>query len=778
MVEFALRRLGDEPVVFLLTLRTSDEPAPLGLERALPVEGLRRCTVGPLSLGALQRVLGDRLGQVPSRPKLRRIHELSDGNPFFALELARALERGSIRLEAGEPLPSTLGALVQERLAVLPASTRAALLVASALSQPTLALVAEAGDGDAEQALAPALAAHVIELDGERVRFAHPLLASGVYGAMGSVERRALHRRLAPLVPDGEERARHLAHGAEGPDRDIAAALDLAARQAHMRGALPAAAELSELARRLTPVEDEDHGRTIQAAAYAFEAGDSSRTRTLLDQALRAASSGPRRAEVLAWQGTVEEVEGDLHLAVELFRSGLAQGGDDLALRAQLEDWLSDALFLMRSDLEAALEHSQAAVRLAEQIGDRYRQVSALAGKALVEAILGQAGWRETLDRAMVLEREGEPIPLAQSPAFHRSVILTWRDDLDETRAILRALRDRADERGEENALPFMLARLSLAEFLAGHWEEASRCAEEAMELAVQTAQEPQRLRALGARALVRAARGEVQEARADAASTLAGAELRGVTIAAIAAVHALGLLELSLGDPEAAHRQLGPLVERLEEGGVREPGSMRFVFDDVEALIELGRMDEAKTLLDRHELRAQELDRTSALALSDRCRSLIAAARGDLDGALASLERALSRHELVPVPLDRARTLLALGATRRRARMKRPAREALEQALAIFDELGARLWAEKARAELERIGGRRAPASGELTPTEQRIAALAAEGRSNKEIAAALFVTPKTVGTQLSRIYRKVGVHSRTELARHMSGHHETPKV
>ena len=128
-------------------------------------------------------------------------------------------------------------------------------------------------------------------------------------------------------------------------------------------------------------------------------------------------------------------------------------------------------------------------------------------------------------------------------------------------------------------------------------------------------------------------------------------------------------------------------------------------------------------------------------------------------------------------MPFEEARTLLVLGATRRRARMKRPAREALEQALAIFDELGARLWAEKARAELARIGGRRAPATGELTPTEQRIAALAAEGRSNKEIATALFVTPKTVGTQLSRIYRKVGVHSRTELARRMSGHPRRPK-
>jgi DNA-binding CsgD family transcriptional regulator len=779
MLEFALRRLRDEPVAFLFTLRTGDEPTPLGLERALPAEGLHRVAIGALSLGALHHLMRERLDKVLPRPKLRRVHELSGGNPFFALELARALERGSIRLEPGEPLPATLGSLVEEGLAVLPAETRAALLAASALAQPTLELIGQAVDGEPEARLAPALAARVIELDDGRIRFSHPLLASGVYSTTTPAERRALHRRLAQLVPDPEERARHLAHGAEGPDRAIAVALEDAAWRAHARGALPAAAELSEQARRLTPVEQEEelHRRTIQAAIYALEAGEGARTRMLLERALDEAPGGWRRAEILAWLGIVEEHEGDLHLAAELFRNGLAEAGDKLTLRAQLDDWLSDALFLMRSDLFAALEHSRAAVELAQRTGDKRREASALAGLGLVEAIVGQPGWRQTLGRAAEIEREGEPVPLAQGPAFHRSVVLNWLDELDEASAILHSLVRWANERGEEGALPWLLARVGLVEVLTGRWEAASHAAEEAMELAIQTAQEPQRLRALGVRALVRAARGEVDGARADAAETLAAARERGVMIATITAAAGLGLLELSLGDPEAAHLELGPLVEQLEEAGVREPGSMRFVFDDVEALIELHRLDEAEALLDVQEDRARKLDRTSALALGERCRGLIAVAHGDLDGALASLESALERHEHIPVPLDRARTLVVLGATRRRARMKRPAREALEQALAIFEQLGARLWADRAGAELKRIGGRPA-ATGELTPTEQRIAALAAEGRSNKEIAAALFVTPKTVGTQLSRIYRKVGVHSRTELARRMAGDAEAPKV
>ena len=226
-----------------------------------------------------------------SRPKLRRLHELSRGNPFFALELGRAAGRGTINLGTGESLPDTLGALVHERLAVLPARTRSILLAASALSQPNVELLARAGDDDPEHELAPAIEAHVIELDEDRIRFTHPLLSSGVYGAAGLAERRALHRRLAKLVADPEERARHLALGSEGPDPDVSTALEDAALRARARGAVPAAAELSEEARRLTPLEqgDDGHRRTIQAAADAFAAGESGRTKALLRPALDAA---------------------------------------------------------------------------------------------------------------------------------------------------------------------------------------------------------------------------------------------------------------------------------------------------------------------------------------------------------------------------------------------------------------------------------------------------------------------------------------------------------
>ena len=780
VLEFALRRLRGEAVAFLLTLRHDDStPAPFELERAVGEERLSRVRVGPLSLGGVHRLLGDRLDLVLPRPKLRRLHELSAGNPLFALELGRAVHRGAIRLEAAEPLPGTLASVVRDRLTLLPADTRLALLAASAVAHPTLELVDRAVGGGAAVRLAPAFEAHVIELDRERVRFSHPLFASGIYAEAGPAERRRLHRRLAELVPDPEERARHLALGAEGPDAEVAAALERAAREARDRGAFPAAAELSELARRLTPAELDvsRHRRTVDGAIFAWEAGEAEAARELLRDALSTAPPGPRRGEVLYWLGFAEEYEGDRRRAADLYREASDNAGDDVELRGRIEEGLASVLFLLRTDLPTAAGHARAAVTLARQAGDPAMEIAAISVLGLVDAVSGGSEWRQALAHGRELGGRTRPVQTAVTATFTLAVVLTWVDEFAHACELFRSLRGQSEERAEESALPWILAQLCWAEFLAGRWDEAGRHAQEGIELAEQADQEPQRLAALGVRGLVRAARGDVEGARSDAETTLALAPEHGVMFATILGACALGLLELSLERFDAVRQLLGPIGARLEAGGVREPGSVRFVPDQIEALIALGRLEEAEQLLDVLERQAADLDRASALAVAGRCRGLLAAAHGDLDGALAPLQRALVEHERVSMPFETARTLLVLGATRRRARMKRPAREALERALEIFEELGARRWAERARAELARVGGRPA-ATGELTPTERRIAALVAEGRSNKEIAAVLFVTPKTVGTQLSRIYRKVGVHSRTELARHLSKGAETPKV
>ena len=191
------------------------------------------------------------------------------------------------------------------------------------------------------------------------------------------------------------------------------------------------------------------------------------------------------------------------------------------------------------------------------------------------------------------------------------------------------------------------------------------------------------------------------------------------------------------------------------------EPGTRLELGDLLEALIATGQLDEADDILATWEPRAGALDRAWALAILARGRALLLAARGDLEGAFASFERALCEHARSTDPFHHARTLLALGRTQRRAKQRGAARATLDDALARFERLGAPLWAEQTRAELARIGGR-APSRGELTEAERRIARLVAEGSTNREVAAALFLTEHSVETALTRIYRKLGVRSR----------------
>ena len=270
--------------------------------------------------------------------------------------------------------------------------------------------------------------------------------------------------------------------------------------------------------------------------------------------------------------------------------------------------------------------------------------------------------------------------------------------------------------------------------------------------------------------ALIAAHQGRIEDARDRSERALALAEADGIRIAQSGHRWVLGFIELSLGDAAAALGYLERAWEIRDSVRVLEPGHRLELADTLEALIAVGELAEAERKLVPWEQRARALDRSWALAITARCRALLLAARGDLAGAQAGFERALAEHARTQDPFQHARTLLAQGVTQRRAKQRGAARLTLEQALAIFERLGAPLWAEKARSELARIGGR-APSRGELTEAERRIAALVAEGRTNREVAAALFVTEHTVEGALTRAYRKLGVRSRTELA-HRLGH------
>jgi DNA-binding CsgD family transcriptional regulator len=368
----------------------------------------------------------------------------------------------------------------------------------------------------------------------------------------------------------------------------------------------------------------------------------------------------------------------------------------------------------------------------------------------------------------MELEARAEGLPPERHPRFLRANIMGWVGDYNTSRTDLQALVTYLEERGDESGMPVALYRLSEIECFAGNWTASERYAALACEAAEETHQSAVRPFTLYAKALIEAHLGRVDSARAAAREGMALAETVSTTPGLALNGSALAFLELSVGDAAEAHRVAGPLTDLVEAMPAHEPAVFRFIAEEIEALIRLGDLERAVTLLDRFEARGRKVGRTWALAAAGRCRALLLAARGDLSAAKEALEGAMDEHDRLSEPFELGRTLLVRGVIQRRAKEKRAARESLGRALYIFDRLGAAVWSNRARGELERTGPRPSQDPA-LTPTEQRIAELVATGRTNREVADALLMSTKTVEGNLSHIYRKLGVRSRTELARKM---------
>jgi DNA-binding CsgD family transcriptional regulator len=766
MLRFALSRLEREPVAAIVTVR---DEVPLWLRRGVAEERLLTIELGPLSVGALHELLRTRGGAVLARPTLLRIWETSGGNPFFALELAAALERrgGGGRLDAGAelPVPANLTELVRERLDRLGAPGIEVARVVALLADPTVGVVEAAAGRRAETGLSDALEAGILEVEGDRLRFAHPLLRSAAVSSSTLAHRRTLHARLATLVPDREERARHLALATPRPSGEVAAVVEEAAASVHARGASAAAAELGELAVRLTPPEEvEDLRRRVLGCADSHcEAGDGRRAIALLEQACKTAPPGAARAAVLVRLArTVDVVLGDRE-AIDLYREALAEAEGDDALVAEIHLSLGPAV-AVTEDGNRGLEHTELAVQAASRTGDAALRCRALAEFGFLHFREGLGIPRERMEEALALERSLPQLQLTAPATWTSGLQLVWSGELERARRPLEEWREalRFEENPEEEGALWLL---SLLEWRAGNWELAARHAAGLLELRAQFGREGNQPVSEWPAALIAAHQGQIEDARDRSERALALAEAQGVRVALSGHRWVLGFIELSRGEPAAALPYLEPAWEIREGVRLLEPGFQWELADTLEALIAGGEFEQAERRLIPVEERARRLDRSCAIAITARCRSLLLAARGDLAGAQAGFERALVEHARTQDPFQHARTLLAFGATKRRAKQRGAARVTLEQALAIFERVGAPLWAEQARAELQRIGGR-APSHGELTEAESRIAALVAEGRTNREVAAALFVTEHTVERALTRAYRKLGVRSRTELA------------
>jgi DNA-binding CsgD family transcriptional regulator len=761
---FALRRLEDERVGALVTVRAGASE----LDRGLTSGAADRLAVGPLGPAALIQIVTRRLGLELSRPQLTQLCEVTAGNPFFALEIGRELALAPPAPRRALPIPGSLREVVGERLARLPPVSLDVLLLAAALARPTLGVLTSAHGERAEvlHGLEHAARAGVVELDAEQVRFAHPLLASVCYEDATPWRRREAHAHLAAVVVDEEERARHLALAAEGPDAAVAAALDVAAPHALARGAPAAAAELSEIAAQLTPPGDPPARRRRRlAAAEAHRlAGDSDRARAVLDELLAEAPPGQQRADVLFALARVRRA--DLPTLAQWCERALSESDDDHRRGAEILAYLS-WVRLLEGRVRDALAHARAALEHAEHTGDDELLARAIARVAMAETWTLEVT-PGLLERGVAIERGlGDRLEFHESPRVTLARRLMCLSDFDAARPLLADAEERATAGGDEGTRAHLLFHRFQVEWFAGCWAHADALATAALELADQLRDEQYRAIALYARALLDAHLGRVEAARAGASESLAIAEALSDSLFGLQSRTVLGFLALSIGDGAEADRQLRPLPAWLHANGWHEPTDFAWV-NAIEAMIAVGDLDEAGVWLERYELLAKRSTSAWALATAARSRGLLCEAGGDLDGARAALDRALTEHGRMRCPFERGRTLFALGSVRRRAREKRAAREALEEACRAFDDLGAALWAGRARDELARISGRR-PASSDLTATEARLAALAAEGLANKEIAAALHMSVHTVEAHLTRIYRKLGIRSRAALARRL---------
>jgi DNA-binding CsgD family transcriptional regulator len=769
---YAARRLRTEHVGALLARRTPLESTLLAeLRRSLQAERFTEVEVGSLDLSALHHVVQDHLGAVLPRPLLAEVHAASGGNPFYALELVRMLRRSGISVEAGQPLPvpESLRDLVHGRLRALPAESRTYLLAAAAHAHPTTAITESASRVGRDEGLMPALEARIVELDGDRIRFTHPLLAAGAYETADPLRRAEVHVRLAELLEDPEARAWQLAASVDQPDEVVAAALEDAARHARARGAPRPAALLLDRAQELTPVDQPENAlrRAVEGAYLHFESGDSPRAEAQLRDVVAPLGPGRERAKALNVLARIRTYDAP-HEAVELFRQVVVEAEGEREILAVAHEGLASCLIWLSERLDEVVQHAEIAFGLALELGDEALAADVLLSKVTAEALLGRTTVGATADKALALQEIATDRRVLDQPLIALAEYWTWIDAPGRARDTLGDLLRRATELGDENSRPWLLTLLGEAECALGNLADALDHAREAAMAAEQSGQPLFAALSLALESLVQAQLGrpdETTEAARRALELVPG----GAGKVGLVASFALGHLELARNAPERATASLDRIVEFVRRETIVEPGATRFVIEQIEALIELGRLDEAVELLNWYEGNARRLERASALASCLRYRGLLAAQRGDLDEGLHCFEEALEWHAAVELPLDRGRTLLALGAAQRRAKRRREARETLEEALETFERIGAELWAERARAELRRISGR-AATKGALTPAEERVASLVAEGKTNREVAAALFLSERTVEGHLSHVFGKLGVRSRTELTRKLA--------
>ena len=766
VIAFAARRLSGRTGLLASHLTAPGDGPGIGWLQLPRPEAVSRILLSPLNVQDLHAAVSSRLRRPFSRPTIRRIHQASGGNPFYAIELARSIDEHASG--ADTPLPRTLTDVVSTRLGSLDTDVQDALLAVSCLAVPTVELVSNATTGDEDrlvELLEIAEGRGVITLEGNRIRFTHPLLASGVYTQAAPGRRRSTHRRLAELVDEPELRARHLALAATKGDDVTLQALDVAAESARVRGAPAAAAELVDLAIGLgggTP------DRQLQSALHHFDAGDPGRAAAVLEEAIQQLPPGALRAEALSRLAVVRLYGDGVIVGARLLRDALDEVHDNHALRAQTLITLAYTLF-HSNQLQEGLATAEAAVASAESLDNPHLLSMALGMLVVLRFAAGEGFDEETLQRALQLEDPEAYTPLVFRPAVQHALLLEWTGRLDEARGALDKIRARCLEKGEEGEHVFISQHVATNAMRRGDFVRANLLAEDALEKARQLGGNTSQFVAQSLRAQLSAFAGREDVARQAIDDALECARRTGTLRLAERVRAALGFLEVSLGNYEAAVAALQPMLSAFDpETTPTELPHASFLPDAIEALIHLDRLADAEPLIAALEHNGRRVNRRWMLAVGARSRAMLLAARGELDRAQEAAQRAMTAHGDLMMPFERGRTLLILGQIERRQRKRELASAHLQEALEIFERLNIPLWANRVRAELSRasVGSHR---SGKLTPSEQRVAELVASGMKNRDVATALFISPKTVEANLARIYRKLGIKSRAELGRHI---------
>jgi DNA-binding CsgD family transcriptional regulator len=756
---FVGRRLGRLHVALVCAAREGELPDQEAWELPrLELDRLRPKEARELLAASSSRSL--------DRGVRRRLLELAEGNPLALVELPTVLTEAQLAGEEplGEPIPVNAGIerAFGARVARLPERTRRALLVAAAAGAdaretvPGALRAAGLDEGDLQAAADDGL----VTLDDGGVRFRHPLVRSVVYVGADAGSRTGAHALLADVEPNVDRRAWHRAAATLPPDEGVARELFEAAGRALGRGAPASAARAYHEAARFS-ADDPARGKNLAAAARAaHRAGDVVSASRYAAAARELASDPITLADLLLVESDLRMRAGDLEGA---HRALVAQAETVIERdrrRAATMLLLAAKLRIYRLEADEAADEVERALAILRQ---DERDVIHLVALSMSRTVAGRDGARE----AALAAAEAA----ARSPHGHAHTLgiawpLTWLEEYD----LAREVTDRAIAVQRESGfllyLPQALMPRAELDFRTGRWDSALQSGAEALALFEETRQPGEVAAAAGVLARMHAARGSAEECRALAQRALASDVELGLRSSSAHALAAVGLLALGSRTPADAIEPLEAAERIAARGQVGEPWLLLSAPDLIEALARVGLRSRATDALRAFEERAEDRERVSASAAAARCAGILA----EGDGWREAFERALELHDRVPTPFERARTELCYGERLRRARKRADARTLLRRALDAFDELGAVPWAERARSELRASGQtarRRSTPVDALTEQERVVARLVVSGATNREAAATLFVSPKTVEFHLANVYRKLEVRSRTELAR-----------